>query len=268
MSSQCWRSYVEVKGIDTKGEYPPLVFIHGSYATTSTWKMIVNELAKNRLCLLVRLPGHGSAPPLPSGAALDAECCLIENILNHHVKEPVHLIGHSFGGVLALSLLLRGRVAIARLSLFEPVAVWLLHSVQEDKYKQQVDELLVRCRDKGVIDQRCVCELVIDFWAGEGQFQSLPAEIQRTMVALVDENVRHWQISQLCRYSLSLLRQCMVPVDLVYGTESNPVVHSICHHLAQLLPVSKTCHIEAASHFLVTSHPKQCVAVINRNLGS
>src|SRR5207342_961301 len=48
-----------------------------------------------------------------------SRCC-------RHVPAGVHVVGHSYGGVVALHLALAGRVPIRSLTLIEPVAFFLL----------------------------------------------------------------------------------------------------------------------------------------------
>ena len=45
-----------------QGAGEPVVFVHGSYATTSTWKKLMERLAPTHHCIAIRLPGHGGLP--------------------------------------------------------------------------------------------------------------------------------------------------------------------------------------------------------------
>ena len=45
-----------------KGAGEPIVFVHGSYATPSAWKKLMESLAPTHHCIAVRLPGHGGMP--------------------------------------------------------------------------------------------------------------------------------------------------------------------------------------------------------------
>jgi pimeloyl-ACP methyl ester carboxylesterase len=107
-----------------------------------------------------------------------------------------------------------------------------------------------------------VCGNVIDFWGGKGAFESLPSFIKDSMVPLVENNVRHWDLCAAMSNKVSDLQSLVVPTQLVCGTYSNSVAHAIVDHLCDELPTSKKYIIEGASHFLVTSHLNECLAVL------
>ena len=88
------RPYVALQG---SGE--PLVFVHGSYATTSTWKKLVERLAPTHHCIAIRLPGHGGVPDPQDfeTPSMETELALLEATVRQLTDRPIHLIGHSYG---------------------------------------------------------------------------------------------------------------------------------------------------------------------------
>ena len=44
------------------GSGSPIVFVHGSYATTSTWKKMIEQLSARHTCIAIKLPGHCGTP--------------------------------------------------------------------------------------------------------------------------------------------------------------------------------------------------------------
>ena len=90
----------------------------------------------------------------------------------------------------------------------------------------------------------------------------MPDFIKQGMAPLLENNIRHWDLCANIDRGLSDLQNCGVPTRLVYGDQSNPVVHAICEHLAAHIPNSKAYKIEGASHFLVTSHAGECLQAL------
>lgn len=74
----------------TKGSGPPLVFLHGFLGKSTDW-IPVCEYLSHLNCFGIDLPGHGKSPFTP-------DFCNMMPCFN----EPVHLIGYSMGGRLAL----------------------------------------------------------------------------------------------------------------------------------------------------------------------
>jgi len=90
---------------------PRIVFLHGFLGSGSDWLPITRDLQSDYCCVMVDLPGHGSANLLESAmsaenffvATLDA----LADLLRESVLPPCSLVGYSMGGRIALALLLR-----------------------------------------------------------------------------------------------------------------------------------------------------------------
>lgn len=243
-----------------QGSGPPIVFIHGSYATTSTWKKMVEQLAVSNRCISIKLPGHCGTPDPEdfSNPTIETELEVIEIVVNSLTEEPIHLVGHSFGGVIALAQALKGNLKISQLSLFEPVAV----SVLDKKGSAIVQKFLAKYRHDVSENVPFACGQVINFWGGDGTFESLPDVIKEGMEPLVANNIRHWDSEAVMDYKLVDLQKISIPTRLICGAKSNSVAHAICDHLNNQIPHSKKYIIEGASHFLVTSHAYECLEVL------
>jgi len=247
-----------------QGSGSPIVFIHGSFASTSTWKKMIELLADNHHCISIKLPGHcGTDDPKNFyDPTLEQELAIIEQVVNKLTGEPIHLVGHSFGGVIALAQALKGNLKIAKMTLFEPVACWILRSVGDQKMNTRLQKFLTNYRKDTMNNQPYVAGQVIDFWAGAGAFSSLPDFIKGNMAPLVPNNIRHWDIDAATCTSLSDLHKCVIPTHFVCGDKSNCVARAICNHLSKQMPNCHTTVIEGASHFLVTSHAKKCTDAV------
>src|SRR3990167_7171076 len=82
------------------GSGSPIVFVHGSYATTSTWKKMIEQLSARHTCIAIKLPGHCGTPDPQDFEAptIETELSLIEDVVRSLTDEPIHLVGHSYGG--------------------------------------------------------------------------------------------------------------------------------------------------------------------------
>lgn len=243
-----------------QGSGSPIIFIHGSYATTSSWKKMVEQLAVSHRCILIKLPGHSGTPDPEDFAnpSIETELEILGRVVNSLTDEPVHLVGHSYGAVIALAQALKGNLSISQVSLFEPVAV----SVLDGEMRALVQEFLTKYRHDVTNEVPLVCGQVIDFWGGKGAFDSLPDFIKEDMEPLVANNIRHWDSEAVMYIKQDDLKQLSLPTQLICGTESNPVARAICDHLNNQIPHSKKYTIAGASHFLVTSHARECLEVL------
>ena len=253
---------------EQQGSGSPIVFIHGSYATTSTWKKIVQQLASTHHCISIKLPGHCGMPDPDDFSApnINTELHIIESVISELTDQPIHLIAHSFGGVVALALALKGSVAIRELTLFEPVSTWVFKSVGDQEMTIQVNQFIEKYRQGIRSNEAYVCGQVIDFWGGDGAFEPLPDFIKEAMVPLTANNNRHWTLCMNTHQNRKTLNALTIPTRLVCGSASNPVAQAIVNHLSRELANSKQYTIQDASHFLVTSHASQCLDIISETI--
>lgn len=89
------------------GRGKPLILIHGLGASSYTWRKVVPELAKNRRVIAIDLKGFGqSDKPLDERYSIFDQARLIEDYINRHKLRNATLVGHSFGGGVALAVAL------------------------------------------------------------------------------------------------------------------------------------------------------------------
>src|SRR5690349_17779429 len=109
---------------DDVGHGPLVVLIHGSPGSSRAWQPVARQLEPRFRVISPNLPGYGATTRAPQGLPSDSSHAarLIESLLDGLVP-PAVLAGHSYGGVVALLLALRGAVKPGVLRLFEPWAV-------------------------------------------------------------------------------------------------------------------------------------------------
>src|SRR5437763_5727900 len=97
------------------GAGPPVLFIHGSVVGADrTWRHQL-ELASRWTVLLADRPGFGTTAPLARGD-FEAEAPLFAELLG----DGAHLVGHSYGGVIALHAAALRPQAVRSLTVSEP----------------------------------------------------------------------------------------------------------------------------------------------------
>jgi pimeloyl-ACP methyl ester carboxylesterase len=90
-----------------EGSGPPLLLIHGFGASTYTWRHIAPELAKTHRVIAVDLKGFGqSDKPFDSHYSVLDQADLIAQLIEEKDLHDLTLVGHSFGGGVALFLAL------------------------------------------------------------------------------------------------------------------------------------------------------------------
>jgi pimeloyl-ACP methyl ester carboxylesterase len=249
------------------GEGPAIVFIHGSFATISTWRAIVADLSADFRCVCIKLPGHDGAPEPRDfdRPSVNTERAMIRACLTDLAVDDIHIVGHSYGGVVALAMALEPPVNIRKMTLFEPVTTAVLTTAGELEDAQRVEEFCRDYREAVAEGEHYAVRRVLDFWNQKGVFDGLPDAIKETIEPMTANNVRHWDVCESALYSRAALQAMSVPTTIVRGTESNAIMHNITHSLNTLLGQSQHRIIEGANHFLVTTHARECIEIIRAN---
>ena len=85
------------------GAGEPMVFLHGFGASTYSWRFLVKPLATNRRLILLDLKGFGQSPkPRDDKYSVYEQAHLVRQFIYEHKLRNVTLVGHSFGGGVAL----------------------------------------------------------------------------------------------------------------------------------------------------------------------
>jgi pyruvate dehydrogenase E2 component (dihydrolipoyllysine-residue acetyltransferase) len=96
---------------------PPVLLVHGFGADLNTWMFTQTALAARRRTVALDLPGHGGSAKEVGVGDVESLTDAVEGALGALGVEQVHLVGHSMGGAVAVSLALRRPEHIASLTL-------------------------------------------------------------------------------------------------------------------------------------------------------
>ncbi len=112
--------------VQTIGEGPDLLLLHGTGASTHSWAPIVPFLSDRFRLVMVDLPAHGFTAPLPGGTMkLERVVEALDQLLDELECLPRYTIGHSAGAAIACRLLLdtgRGGEIIALNGALSPLS--------------------------------------------------------------------------------------------------------------------------------------------------
>jgi pimeloyl-ACP methyl ester carboxylesterase len=251
----------------TAGSGTPVVLVHGSLATSATWRRTAASLEGTALRLIAPdLPGWGESEPEPQDCAdlLDHETRAIEAIARAQ-PEPVHLVGHSYGCNIALLAALAGRIPVRSLVLFEPTLVALLRQSGDvdayDEIERFVDGYR-RAHDAG--DRRAVAT-VIDLWGGPGSFDAMPENARNAIATWVPRNLRHWKPAFQPDPAFERLQSIGVLTTVVVSERAHPAARLIARRLQERLTHGRVVEIAGANHFMIFTHPAETARIIRES---
>lgn len=214
------------------------------------------------------LIGYGGSPVWPPDTPfdLDDELRALQDVLPCCAKK-YHLVGYSYGGVVALHLAIANPSRILSLTLIEPVFFSaLLYSSQTAAYNE-----LCRIRDNFVAalargQRELAMQDFIDFWSGTGSWMAMPEAMRNAMLAMADKIVLDWRASFAAnpgRNSLLLLGD---RTALVRGEKSPRPMRCLVDALHALMPGSVRKIVEGATHLLPLTHSSPVIEAITEQL--
>lgn len=185
----------EFQGIDydESGDGPTVVLVPGSCSTGAAWRPIVAQLNSRFRCVTTSLLGYGGT--VERRTALDADISHEAEVLEAVVRRaasPVHIVGHSFGGLSALAVALRKRVPLLSLTIMEAPAPEILRPMGEPghylAFRNMTDAYFsaFKAGDTAAIGR------MIDFYGGGGTFASWPQRVRDYAVQTTPVNLLDW----------------------------------------------------------------------------
>jgi pimeloyl-ACP methyl ester carboxylesterase len=176
------------------GSGPVVMLIHSSVSGARMWRRLIDDLKDDFHVRAVNLYGYGSTPPWPSDTpqSLDDQARLVETALPTNA-DTVCLVGHSFGGSVAMKLTARLSGRVTKLVLLETNPFYLLEQAgRADAFAEAMD--LRNCVKKfGALGEWArAAEQFADYWGGAGSWQNMSSERRNTFVEALKPNYFEW----------------------------------------------------------------------------
>jgi pimeloyl-ACP methyl ester carboxylesterase len=237
----------------TQGEGTPVLLVHAGAGSCSQWFGYAGLLGEQYKTVAPDLPGHGRTPVPPGVGSHDVVNHLADGIiaLAEFQNEPVHLVGHSFGGVVSLCAAMRAPHLFASLTLIEPVCFDALrlnnHSELYAVAQSEVRELI------SLVDQNQheeAMKALLAQW-GFGFWDMLPEKQRRSLIASAPTVIGIGLVGALSwNVRAQALRALHVPTLLVYGDEGPAACGAVVHALAREIPNATEACVRGAGHML------------------
>ena len=142
----------------------------------------------------VNLFGYGKTPPWPAEASqsLTDQARLVEAALPAGADE-ICLVGHSFGGAVAMKVAARLSGRVAKLVLLEPIPFDLLMQTGRlDIFAEAMNlrNVIKRCGADG--DWATAAEKFADYWSGTGTWREMPPDRRLSFSDSLKPNFFEW----------------------------------------------------------------------------
>ena len=248
------------------GTGTPVLLLHGSASASVMWTSIIDALKPRFRVIAPDLIGYGRTDSWLDGHDFTAadELRLLEPLLPP--GRAVHVVGHSYGGLVAMHLALAGRIALRSLTLIEPVAFFLLlHAGAHDAWAEinGVGNAYAAHIAAGETD--AALRGFIDYWAGDGAWDAMDETLRAQIRRSAHKIVLDFQVG-FSDAPLQPLQALRCPVRLLAGGRSRLPIRHVISFLAAQVPAAKLALVADATHLLPMTHAEMLRAFLLREL--
>jgi pimeloyl-ACP methyl ester carboxylesterase len=249
------------------GEGPTVVLVPGSCSTGAAWRPILSEWQDGFRWVTTSLPGYGRTAE--SRTTEDADISHQAEILEAVIRRagcPVHLIGHSFGGLSALAVALRNRVPLRSLVIIEAPAPEVLRHMGERRHYQAFRQMTDAYFGAFHAGESAAIASMIDFYGGAGTFATWPQRLRDYAVETTAVNILDWKAAYGFAPTPAALASVEVPTLVLLGEASHPAVRRANELIAQCMRHASVFTIAGAAHFMISTHAREVAGVIARHV--
>jgi len=177
---------------DGQGEL--VVLVHSSVSGNRQWRALMEALKDRYRVLAINLYGYGETTPWP-GAALQSLYAQAQLVLAlcEEAAGPVHLVGHSFGGSVAMKTAMLLGPRVRSLILLEANPFYLLK--QDGRTQAFLESRALRDHVKcfgSLGEWPKVAERFADYWLGDGSWSVMPEKRRVAFAESLSPNFYEW----------------------------------------------------------------------------
>lgn len=248
----------------------PVVALHGSASAGAQWRSLSEHLAPRFRVIAPDLPGYGRSGMPVARPSLAAEAAFLRPALDA-ARGPVHLIGHSFGGAVALAIAITMPRAVRSLTLVEPAAFRLL--VNDDPTDRllgeeisAVAETILSALRAGRQEVAAAC--FIDYWNGTGAWMRTSPRLQALILAAMGRVAENFDTLAAPGLTLRALAGINCPTLVIAGLETPLPALRTAELVAETIPGAQLTLIQGAGHMAPLTDPHIVNPMIERHFSA
>jgi pimeloyl-ACP methyl ester carboxylesterase len=234
-----------------------LLALHSSASSGRQWAAYRALLPEDITLHTPDLLGCEAGAVWPTGAAVTLQD-EAQRIVDHWPDAPggVHLIGHSYGGAVALQIALLWPERLRSLTLYEPVRFALLRNDGDGALWRDIVSTAQHVRELAQTQGlRAAAEAFVDYWSGSGTWLRLPAKQQEGIAARMPKVSAEFGALFNDTLPLEAYGRLAMPLRLLHGSRSPRPARRVLELLAAACPAATTVGLDGLGHMGPLENP-------------
>ena len=245
------------------GDGKPVLMLHCTMGNAGAWRGLIEHLGPDHRFTAFDMPGHGKSAPWHQKGDFHT---ITTEIAKTFLDQPMDLIGHSYGGTIAVRLALELPKMVRSLVLIEPVLMNLAFADNPElkALYAQDHQGFEEAWQRG--DLETAAREFSRLWGDGRPWQDVPERAKQTMIDKIGmiKAGEHNVIGD--RYGFSKpgrLAAVDVPVLLIEGAASHLSAGAVNTALQHRLPQAQRKVIEDAGHMVPITHAAKTAQAID-----
>lgn len=252
--------WLTIHGVDVfyrdEGSGPAIILGHSGTGSSGQWRGLMTRLSDRFRLIAPDHLGYGKTGPYAGGIPLWEHEQTIITALIELVGEPVHLVGHSYGGAVLAHVAARIPERVLTLTVAEPVLFHLLapagRTAEHNEF-QAIADRVISCVDAGDLQE--AARAFIDYWSGPGAYDAMDPRVRDAVTqstrALRDELLIPSEDFDAASAALAALA---IPILLIVGAQTTPAARAVVDVLHGHWPQARIALIAQAGHMAPVTH--------------
>lgn len=244
----------------------PVVLLHCSGSSGAQWRALTAQLGARYQVVTPDLIGYGAAGPWCGHGAfsLAQEAAPVRSILGW-LNEPVHLVGHSYGGAVALHIARTRPQLVKSLTLIEPSAFHLLRNGDATDAAALREITAVAAAASAALaagDYAGGFGGFVDYWSGPGSWSAMAPEKRGAFAPQLAKVALDFHALLSEPAELEDMCDVAAPTLLVQGGCTMLPSRCVCARLRVALPNAAFRVVRGAGHMLPVTHRDEVNALV------
>lgn len=253
-----------------EGQGQPVILVHSSASGNRQWRALTEDLKDRYRVLAVNMYGYGKTTVWPGSGSqsLYAQAQLVL-ALCEQLQGPIHLVGHSFGGAVALRAAMLLGPKVERLVVFEPNPFHLIKQLGPMEVYLETQEMLHHVKCYGALrDWAQVAQRFADYWSGDHAWDNMAGERRAAFAAAIIPSLYEAEALSAEDSTIDAYRKIAARTLLMYAAITRPPVYALVDIFARECPHWTITRVDEGGHMAPLTRPDVVNPLIREFLGA